>query len=75
MKQSDFKNVHFKLSFGYLSLHMHSALDHSAKFLTVLIRGTVKNLPSPIGPGFKSRRRRQKGQQSIVNVSTSMIQE
>ena len=44
---------------------LHSAPDRSATFLTVLAGRTVKKLPSPIGPGFESQLRQQKGHRSI----------
>ena len=48
-----------------LSSALDSALDCSATFLTDLAGRTVKKLASPIGPGFESRSRRQKGHRSI----------
>ena len=63
--QSDFKNVHFEQSYGNFRSPLRHASDSSATFLTVLAGRTVKKSPSPIGPGFESRRRRQKGHRSI----------
>ena len=60
------KNVTFQQSYINSKLSLHSALDRSATFLTVLAERTVKKSPSPIGPGFESRRWRQKGHRSIV---------
>ena len=55
---------------------MHDASDRSTIFLTVLARRTVKKLLSPIGPGFESRRRQQKGHRSMIcyqNVDYQLI--
>ena len=64
--QSDFKNVHFEQSYGNFRSPLRHASDRSATFLTVLAGRTVKKSPSPIGPGFESRRRQQKGHRSIA---------
>ena len=55
--QSDFKDVHFEQSYGNFRSPLRHASDRSATFLTVLAGRTVKKSPSPIGPGFESRRR------------------
>ena len=68
--QLDCKNIISKETYSYYKLYLHRASDRSAIFLTVLAGRTVKESPSPIGPGFESRRRQQKGHRSIVCVST-----
>ena len=59
------KIVSFQQSYGHFKSFLHSAPDRSAIFLTVLAGRTVKKSLSPIGPGFDSRRRQQKGHRSI----------
>ena len=63
--QSYWKNVQFEMFYGYFSSSLRRASDRSATFLTDLAGRTVKKLASPIGPGFESRSRRQKGHRSI----------
>ena len=70
IKQSDWKNVHSKQSYHHWNLYLHGAPDRSATFLTVLAGRTVKNLPSPIGPGFKFRCQRQKRHRSTSKATT-----
>ena len=59
------KIVSFQQSYGHFKSFLHSAPDRSAIFLTDLAGRTVKKPPSTKGPGFESRRRRQKGHRSI----------
>ena len=65
--------MHLKQSYAHLCSVLHGALDHSAIFLTVLAGRTVKKAPSPKGPGFESRRRRQKGHRSIANYTMKAL--
>ena len=53
---------------------LHSASDLSAIFLTVLAGRTVKKSLSPLGPGFESRGRRQKGHRSIITIHSLIWQ-
>ena len=71
MMQSNWKNIYFQHFYGHFKSHLRRASDRSAIFLTDLAGRTVKESSSPIGPGFESRRRRQKGHRSIVSINSS----
>ena len=68
MVQPNWKNIYFQNCYGHFWSHLHRASDHSAIFLTDLAERTVKNSPSPEGPGFESRRAQQKRHRSIVKT-------
>ena len=70
--QSDFENVYFEQSYGNFRSPLRHASDCLATFLTALAGRTVKKSPSPIGPGFETRRRQQKGHQSITKINRTI---
>ena len=70
--QLDWKNVNFQQIYDHFSLILHHASDRSAKFLTVLAGRSVKISHSPKGPGFESRRLRQKGHWSIIELQSNL---
>ena len=65
MMQSNWKNIYFQHFYGHFKSHLRRAPNRSTTFLTDLAGRTVKKSSSPMGPGFESRRRRQKGHRSI----------
>ena len=64
--QTDWKNVNLKRNYGQFRSPLYRASDRSATVLTVLVYRTIKKSSSPIGPGFESQLRRQKGHWSIT---------